>query len=183
MVLNAKKCHGMCLENVSENDDFIFDGIELSNSCKGKILDVIIDNDLKFDPHVRSMCEKAAQKLGVLNKISSLLDPEKRLVFNVVIKPHFSYYPLIGMFSSLRSNNLIKEIHERCPRAVYNDTRSAFQELLQRNRSVNIHHRNNKNIQALTAEVFKVVNNICPPIENAFSDITENRYDFRKFQK
>ena len=108
MVLNAKKCHGMCLEIVSENDDFIFDGIELSNSCKGKILDVIIDNDLKFDPHVRSMCEKAAQKLGVLNKISSLLDPEKKLVFNVVIKPHFSYYPLIGMFSSLRSNNLIK---------------------------------------------------------------------------
>ena len=38
------------------------------------------------------MCNKAGQKLGVLNKISSLLDPQKKkLVFNAVIKSHFSY--------------------------------------------------------------------------------------------
>ena len=43
----------------------------------------------------------------------------------------------------------------------YNDTSSTFQELLQLNRSVSIHH---ENIQTLTTEVFKVVNNICPPI-------------------
>ena len=98
----------MCLGIVSENDDIIFEGRKLSDSSKEKILGVIIDNDLKLDPHIRSMCEKAAQKLGVLNSISSLLDPEKkRLVFNAVIKSHFSCCPLIGMFSSLRSNNLI----------------------------------------------------------------------------
>ena len=98
----------MCLGIASENDDFIFDGRKLSNSCKEKIFGEIIDNDLKFDPHIRSMCEKAAQKLAVLNRISSLLDPQKkRLASNAVIKFHFSYCPLIGMFSSLRSNNLI----------------------------------------------------------------------------
>ena len=98
----------MCLGIVSENDDIIFEGRKLSDSSKEKILGVIIDNDLKLDPHIRSMCEKAAQKLGVLNSISSLLDPEKkRLVFNAVIKSHFSCCPFIGMFSSLRSNNLI----------------------------------------------------------------------------
>ena len=97
----------MCLGIVSENDDIIFDGRKLSNSCKEKILGVIIDNDLKFDPHTRSMCEKAA-KIRSAKYISSLLDPEKkRLVFNTVIKSHFSLCPLIGMFSSLRSNNLI----------------------------------------------------------------------------
>ena len=46
MVLNAKKCHWMCSGIVSENDDIIFDGRKLSNSCKEKILGVIIDNDL-----------------------------------------------------------------------------------------------------------------------------------------
>ena len=70
---------------VPENDDFILDGIKLPKSCEEKILGVIIDNELKFDPHIRSMCKKAAHKLGVLNRISSLLDPEKkRLVFKVV---------------------------------------------------------------------------------------------------
>ena len=96
MVLNAKKCHHMCFRTISENDDFIHDEIKLTNSCEEKILGVIIDNELRFDPNIRSMCRKAAQKLGVLNRISSLLDPEKkRPVFNVVIKSHFNYCPLI----------------------------------------------------------------------------------------
>ena len=69
------------------------------------------------------------------------------------------------MFSSGRSNNLINQIHERSLRTVYNDTSSTFQELLQRNRSVSIHH---KNIQTLTTEVLKVMNNICPPIIETF---------------
>ena len=77
MVLNAKKCHYMCFGIGSEFEDFIFDGIKLPNSCEEKILGVIVDNKLKFDPHIKSMCKKAAQKLGVLNKIS-LLDPEKK---------------------------------------------------------------------------------------------------------
>ena len=86
MVLNVKKCHYMCFRTSSENDDFTLDGIKLPNSCEEKILGVIIDNELKFDPHIRSMCKKTAQTLGVLHRISSLLDPEKkRLVFNAVI--------------------------------------------------------------------------------------------------
>ena len=143
MVLNAKKCRYVCFWTISENDDFIFDGIKLPNSCKGIILGVIIDNEPKFDPHIRSMCKKAGQKLAVLNWISLLLDPEKkRLVFNAVIKSHFNYCPLIWMFSSRRSNNLINRIHERSLRTVYNDTISTFQELLKHNRSVSIHHKN-----------------------------------------
>ena len=108
----------------------------------------------------------------MLSRISSLLDPEKkRLVFNAVIKSHFSYCPLIWMFSSRRSNNLTYRIHDRSLRTVYNDTSSTFQELLQRDRSVNIHH---KNIQALTTEVFKGMNNICPPIMETFFGFRKN---------
>ena len=78
MVLNAKKCHYLCFGIGNENDDFIFDRIKLPNSCEEKILGVIIDKELKFDPHIRGVCKKAAQKLGVLNRISSLLlDPDK----------------------------------------------------------------------------------------------------------
>ena len=114
MVLNAKKSHYMCFAIGSENDDFIFDGIKLPRNCEEKILGIINDDELKFDPHIRSMSKKAAQKLEVLDRISSVFDPEKKkLVFNAVIKSHFSYCPLIWMFSSRRSNNLINRIHER----------------------------------------------------------------------
>ena len=181
MVLNTNKCHCMCFGIGGENDDFIFGGIKLPNSCEEKILGVIIDNKLKFDPHIKSMCKKSAQKLGVLNRISSLLDPEKkRLVFNAVIKSYFCYCPLNWMFGSQRSNNLINRIHERSLKTVYNDASSIFQELLQRIRIVSVHH---ENIQTLTTEVFKVVNNICPSIMKTFSDFRENRCNIRKFQE
>ena len=73
----------------------LFDGIKYPSSCEEKILGVITDNELKFDPHIRSMCKKAAQKLGVLNRMSSLVNPEKKKpVFNAIIKSHFSYCPL-----------------------------------------------------------------------------------------
>ena len=84
------------------------------------------------------------------------------------------------MFSSRKSNNLINRFHKRSLRTVYNDTSSPIQELLQRNRSVIIHH---KNIQTLTTVVFKVVSNICPLIMKTFFDFIENRHNIRKFQE
>ena len=102
-----KICYYICFGIGSEIYDFIFDGIKLPNTCEEKILGAIVDNELKFDPHIRSMCQKAAQKLGVLNRISSLLDPEKKKYeYNVVIKCHFTYWSLMWMFSSRRYNNL-----------------------------------------------------------------------------
>ena len=53
----------------------------------------------------------------------------------------------------------------RSQRTVYNDTSSTFQELLQRNRSVSIHHKN------------------ISPIMKTFFDFRENRYNSRKFQE
>ena len=50
----------MCFGIGSENDDFIFDGIKSQNSCEEKILYVTIDDELKFHPHIESMCKKAA---------------------------------------------------------------------------------------------------------------------------
>ena len=42
--------------------------IKIRNSCEEKILGVMIDHKLKLDPHIRIICENAAQKFGVLKK-------------------------------------------------------------------------------------------------------------------
>ena len=41
---------------------------------------MIIDNELKFETYMRNIFKKAAQKLGVLNGISSFLDSEIKKV-------------------------------------------------------------------------------------------------------
>ena len=48
MVLNAGKCHFMCLVNNAENETFLFHNILMENSKEQKILAVMIGN--KFKP-------------------------------------------------------------------------------------------------------------------------------------
>ena len=52
MVLNAGKCHFMCLGNNTENETFLFHNILMENSKEQKILGVIIDNKLNFKSQV-----------------------------------------------------------------------------------------------------------------------------------
>ena len=66
----------------------------------------------------------------------------------------FSYCPLIWMFQSRGLNSKINRIHERALRITYNDKSSTFQELLDKDNSVSIHHRN---IRVLATEIYKVL--------------------------
>ena len=50
-------------------------------------------------------------------------------------------------------NNKINRLHEICLRLIYNDKRSSFEDLLEKDNPVSIHH---KNLQALAIEMFKV---------------------------
>ena len=65
------------------------------------------------------------------------------------------------MFHSTSLNNKINSFHERALRITYGDRSSSFENLLKKDNSVSIHHRN---IQALATEMFKVKNNIAPEI-------------------
>ena len=65
------------------------------------------------------------------------------------------------MFHSRSLNNRIDKTHEKALRLVYNDSYSSFVELLEKDSSFTIHERN---IQTLSIELYKVVNNISPEI-------------------
>ena len=72
------------------------------------------------------------------------------------IQSQFGYCPLIWMFYSRGLNNKRNLIHERALRSTYNDKSSSYGELLTKNRSVTIHHRN---IRALATEIYSDAGN------------------------
>ena len=88
---------------------------------------------------------------------------KKRIIMKAFIESQFGYCPLIWMFHSRSLNNEINQIHERALRITYNDKSSSFQDLLKKDNSVSIHHRN---IRTLATEIFKFLQRLSPPILN-----------------
>ena len=85
---------------------------------------------------------------------------KNRILMNAFSTSQFSYCPLVWMCHSRTNNNKINRLHERCLRIVYNDKKSSFNELLEKDGSVLIHLRN---IQILATEMYKLVNNLSSP--------------------
>ena len=73
------------------------------------------------------------------------------------------------MFHGREMNRKIIHIHERSLRIVYRDYNSSFKDLLKKDNSVRIHHRN---IQSLAVELFKVKENLSSTV---MSDIFPTR--------
>ena len=74
-------------------------------------------------------------------------------------------------------NNKINRLHERCLRMIYNDKRSSFEDLLEKDNSVLIHH---KNLPALATEMFKVYNKTSHEIvQEIFTIKEQGEYNLR----
>ena len=71
---------------------------------------------------------------------------------NAFVMSQFASSPLIGMFVDRTLNSQINAMHFRALKMVYRYNVSTFDQLLKRDNSVRVHHRN----QFLAIEMFKV---------------------------
>ena len=84
------------------------------------------------------------------------------------------------MFCSRTSNKMINKIHEWALRLILNNHTSDFDTLLQNNNDICNHHRN---IQTLMVEIYKIKNNLNPPIMDFIFERRNNTYNLRNFQQ
>ena len=107
------------------------------------LLGITIDSNLTFENHINNICERASQKLNALARVALYMDIQKRrIIMKSFVTSQFGYCPLIWMFHSRRLNNKINSIHERALRITYQDHIITFQELLNKDNFVSIHHKN-----------------------------------------
>ena len=81
------------------------------------------------------------------------------------------------MFQSRHLNNKINYIHERALRITYQNNASTFQELLDKDNSLSIHHRN---LQVLATEMFKIHRGLSPEILRETFVSKTSSYNLRK---
>ena len=65
---------------------------------------------------------------------------QKKILMKAFFTAQFSYCPLIWIFHSRNLNNKIDKLHELSLRLVYGDNTSSFEELLETDNSVSVHH-------------------------------------------
>ena len=159
MKSKADKCH--LLVSFNEKVKIKIGIQEIANTKREKILGVHLDSRLSFDYHISEICKKANRKVCALARVTSGMSlSKKRTLMSSFFNSQFNYCPLIWMCYSRENNNNINRLYERYLRIIYNDKRSSFNVLLEKDGSVSIHERNNK---ILATEMFKVSKNLAPP--------------------
>ena len=102
--------------------------------------------------------------------------PKKKLLINSFFISQFNYYPLVLVCHIRLMNNKINRLLEKCLRIVHTDKTLSFEELLDKDGSVNIHARN---LQVLAAEMFKVYKILSPTVIAEMFRARQNNYNLR----
>ena len=138
-------------------DDIVvlnFNNLTIKSSEEVEILGIKIDNNLNFNNHINLISRKAGQKLSALLRISSNLNmKQKKLLYKSIIKSQFNYCPLVWIFCSRQSNNLINKTHELSLRISNKDQKTSHL----------------RNLQVIITDIYKIVNGVTPLIMNPLS--------------
>ena len=176
MKANTDKSHILLSGKIKQAANI--DGHQILSENEQTLLGVTIDSNLTFENHINNLCKKASAKLNALARIAGYMDiTKRRIIMKSFITSQFGYCPLIWMFHSRRLNNKINLIHERALRITYGDRISTFQELLSKDNSVSIHHRN---LQVLATEIFRIRNNMAPEFLNEIFQERTLQYNLRR---
>ena len=158
MKISEEKCH---LLISGGKDELLWAKIVGSKTWENeqqKLLGIVIHRNLRFDEYILPKCKKAGRKLSVLVRIcKSMTIEHRRILIKAFIESQFCYCPLIWMCCNRNCTNRTNYLNGRALRIVWNDNVSLFEDLLQRDQSVSIHHRN---IRLLGIELHKTRNNI-----------------------
>ena len=178
LVANPSKLQMMLL-GTKRNDKICMDinGATVYPSASVKLLGITIDAGLKFDQHVKTLCQTVNKNVEVFSRVAKLLDLDKaKLLYNSFLLSNFNYCPLIWIFCGKQCNKEINRVHKRALRALLGDYESTFEGLFTKNNEIAIH---TKNLQKLITEIYKSLNHENPSFMGEFFVQRELTYDLR----
>ena len=134
--------------------------------------DFTLDDKLKFNSHVQSLCFRASRQINSFKRIAKYLNVERRLtVLKSFILSNFSYCPVTWIFCGKKNCAKLEKLQERALRIVFNDGHASYETLCE---SANILPLNVYRVRFLGIEVYKCVNGLNPKYLNDMLVIRPN---------
>ena len=115
---DTEKCY--LIMSTDQSANFQLDGSLIERIDCEKMLGVKIYCRLNVNEHVKTLCCKANNKLRALATATPYMSVEKKkILLNSFFNAQFNYC----------HNNIIRNLHERCLRLIYNDKNLSYEEL------------------------------------------------------
>ena len=118
--------------------------------------------------------------MNALSRITPHSDfKKKKLLTNTFYMSQFNHCQLIWMCHNRTKNIKINRLHERCLLLLYNNEKSSFHDLLEKDGPVSIHHRN---LGALAIKMYRIYNGMAPEIvTETFPLRTQGQYNLKSW--
>ena len=179
MVANPGKFQIMFLGSNIDNSKitFMIENKRVKSRSEVKLLGITIDDKLSFTAHIENLCSTASNRLRAIARIRKFIPFEQgKRPSEAYIMSIFTYCPLIWMYCGKTASNLIKKIHKRSLRNIYEMEDANFEDLLVKDSSWTVHENN---IHTLLIEIYKSLNDISPPIMQEVFDLKVTLYSLR----
>ena len=161
----------------NDNQHISVDGHVIERIGEIKLLGVQIDDKLDFTSHIRELCTKASQKVGVLVRLRNLIPCNAKLsLYKSSILPHLTYCHLIWHFCNASDRRKLERIQERALRAVYKTRSASYQELLDRAKLPTLY---NRRLQDIATLMFKVKHSLVPVNISDLFNLKNTQYNLR----
>ena len=141
---------------------FMIENKRVKSRSEVKLLGITIDDKLSFTTHIENLCSTASNRLRALARIRKFISFEQaKRLSEAYIMSTFTYCPLIWMYCSKTTNNLINKFHKRSLRVIYQMEDEIFEDLLVQGSSWTTHENN---IHKLLIEINKSLNHTSPAV-------------------
>ena len=80
-----------------------------------KLLEVLLDNMLKFDAHISNMCRKVSAQINALNRLKNILSVKtKKSLYRSFVLPYFYYCSQVWHHCGKRNTNKLEKVRGPC---------------------------------------------------------------------
>ena len=182
MQLNPDKAKCLLVTR-SDNEPFEinYDNIvTLKNTEDVKLLGVWLEKKLNFHKHVSQLCKSVSKQLAVLQRIKHTVPMSTKLqLYHSHFRSHLNYCSLVWHFLKQADNIKLEKLNHRALSFVFNDYRSSYEDILNRNNLLSLKEQRYMKIIEFT---YKALNGLLPSLNNIFST-KDCKYNFRDSHK